>query len=145
MEVYTINGVTSYAGYVGTGYVHYFYKELAYVKPEISVKWGEYRYQDAYHVTTTSVAIPVTVGYQLFQQEGVGMNVFGGVRYEQIISSTNNNYEYGINTTQVGLTAGTSVRLMSRFSISASYYYGLTSLFRDGSGRITSFSFAFSF
>ena len=145
MEVHVINGVTSYSGYVGTGYMHYFYKELAYVKPEVAVKWGEYRYQDAYHVTTTSIAVPVTVGYRLFQQGGIGMNVFGGVRYEQILNSTNNNYGHDVNTTQVGLTAGTSVRLLDKFSINASYYYGLTTLFRDGSGRITSFNFSFNF
>ena len=145
VEIHTINGETSYSGYVGTGYVHYFYENRAYVKPEVSVKWGEYRYQSAYHVKTTSIAIPVTLGYQLFQQGGVGMNIFGGARYEQIISSSDNNYEYPLNTSQVGLTAGTSLRLMDKFSINASYYYGLTTLFRDGSGRITSFNFSFNF
>lgn len=145
VEVHTINGVTSYSGYVGTGYMYYFYKEQAYVKPEISAKWGEYRFQNAYHVKTASMVLPVTVGYRLFQQGAIGMDIFGGVRYEQILYSTDNTYPYSLNNSQVGLTAGTSVRLMNKFSINASYYYGLTTLYKDGSGRVTSFSFSFNF
>ena len=145
VEVHTVNGETGYSGYVGTGYVHYFYKEKAYVKPEVDFKWGEYRYQNEYAIQTTSIVIPVTLGYQLFQQESVGMSIFGGVRYEQILYSVSNNPDYGINNSQAGITAGTSLRLMDKFSINASYYYGLTTLFKDGSGRISSFSFSINF
>jgi len=146
VELHNVNGQTSYSGFVGTGYVHFFYQQKAYIKPEVSVRWGEFRYQSNYYVKTTSIAVPVTVGYQLFQQQSVGMNIFGGVRYEQILhSSDSNNAASAINTSQAGLIAGTSLRLLSRFSINASYYYGLTTLFRDGSGRITSFSLSFNF
>ncbi len=145
VELHNVNGQTSYSGFAGTGYVYYFYRQKAYVKPEISVKWGEYKYQSSYHVKTTSIAVPVTVGYQLFQQELIGMSIFGGVRYEQILHSAENNYSSGINTSQAGLTAGTSVRLLNKFSINASYYYGLTTLFKDGSGKISSFNFSFNF
>ncbi|MDR1729300.1 MAG: PorT family protein [Prevotellaceae bacterium] len=146
VELHSIDGRTSYSGFAGTGYVHYFYKEKAYIKPEISVKWGEYKYSNNYHVKTTSLAVPVTVGYQLFQEKLIGMNIFGGVRYEQILHSSDNNNSAGkLNTSQAGLTAGTSIRLANAFSINASYYYGLTTLFRDGSGRISSFGFSFNF
>ncbi len=146
VELHNINGQTSYSGFAGTGYVYYFYKERAYVKPEISVKWGEYKYQSSYRVKTTSIAVPVTVGYQLFQQEWIGMSIFGGVRYEQILHSTDNtNTTSALNTSQAGLTAGASLRLANTFSINAGYYYGLTTLFKDGSGRISSFSFSFNF
>jgi ligand-binding sensor domain-containing protein len=145
MEVYTINGVTSYFGYVGTGYVHYFYEQRAYVKPELDLKFGEFKHQSAYSVKTTSLALPVTVGYHVFQQESVRMTLFGGGRYEQILSSTDNTYSSPVNNSQVGLTAGTSLRLLNNFSINAAYYYGLTSLFKDGSGRIRSFSLSFNF
>jgi len=78
VELHNINGQTSYSGFVGTGYIHYFYRQKAYLKPELTVRWGEYRYQNIYHVKTTSIAVPVTVGYHLFQQQSVGMSVFGG-------------------------------------------------------------------
>ena len=145
VELVTIDGQTSYTGYVGTGYQYFFYKNKAYVKPEIDVRWGEIRYKDSYHVQTTSIAIPVTVGYNVFQTDLIGMNVFGGGRFEQILNSTNNNYGHDVNNSQVGLTGGTSIRLLNKFSINASYYYGLTSLYKDGSGRIQSFSFSFNF
>ena len=145
LELININGQTSYSGFIGTGYTHFFYKQLAYVKPEITVRWGEYKFQSSYHVRTTSIALPVTVGYRLFQNEFVGMSVFGGGRYEQILSATDNNYAYDLNRSQAGLTAGASIRLLNKFSINASYYYGLTTLFKDGSGRITSFNFSINF
>lgn len=145
MEVNTVDGKTSYSGYVGTGYRFFFYKNKAYVKPEIDVKWGQYRYESDYKVETTSIAVPVTVGYNLFQEEFLGMNLFGGVRYEQILHSSNNNYNSGINNSQVGLTAGTSIRLLNTISFNISYYYGLTSLFKDGTGKVSSFNFSFNF
>ncbi len=146
VELHTVNGQTSYSGFVGTGYVHFFYKQKAYVKPEISVRWGEYKYQSSYHVKTTSIALPVTVGYQLFQSDWIGMNVFGGGRYEQILqSSDNNNTAQKLNTSQAGLTAGASLRLVNTLSINVSYYYGLTTLFKNSNDRISSFSFSFNF
>lgn len=146
VELHTIDGQTSYSGYVGTGYQYYFYKQKAYIKPELDIKWGEYKYQSGYHVETASIAIPVTIGYHLFQQKDIiGMTVFGGGRYEQIVHSANNNYAYGINNAQAGLTAGTSISFFNKFSINASYYYGLTTLYKDGSGRVSSFNFSFNF
>lgn len=145
MEIHNINGQTSYFGYVGTGYQFYFYKQKAYVRPDIDFKWGEYRYQSGYHVETASFALPVTVGYHIFQQNDIRMTIFGGGRYEQIIHSANNNYAYGINNAQAGLTAGASIRLLNKFGINVGYYHGLTSLFKDGSGRISSFNFSVNF
>ena len=145
MEIHNINGQTSYSVYVGTGYQYYFYKQKAYVRPDIDLKWGEYRSQGGYSVETASIALPVTVGYHLFQLNNLRMTVFGGGRYEQILYSTNNTYSYGINSAQAGLTAGTSIGFFNKFSINVSYYYGLTTLYKDGSGRISSFNFSFNF
>ena len=145
VEIYTTNGQTGYFVYVGTGYQYYFYKQKAYIRPDIDFKWGEHRYQSGYHVETASIALPVTVGYHLLQQNDIRITVFGGGRYEQIVYSANNNYEYGINNSQAGLIAGTSIGFLSKFSINVSYYHGLTSLYKDGSGRISSFSFSFNF
>jgi hypothetical protein len=145
MEVHNIDGKTSYSGYVGTGYIHYFAKNKAYLKPEIDIKWGEYRYEGGYALQTTSLMIPVTVGYNLFRNETIGMNIFGGIRYEQILQTSQNNYSSKVNNSQVGLNAGTSIRLLNFVSLNVSYYHGLTSLFRDGTGKISSFSFSFNF
>ena len=143
MELVSIDGKTSQMWYVGTGYQYFFYKQKAYVKPEIDLKWGEIRYKNTDYVQTTSIAIPVTVGYNVFQGAALGMNVFGGVRYEQILHSSNKNV--GINNSQVGLTGGTSIRLLSKFSVNASYYYGLTALFKDSNEKVRSFQFSFNF
>jgi len=148
VELVKIDGQTSYRGYVGTGYQYFFYKEKAYVKPEIDVRWGEIRYKnntDNHYVKTTSIAVPVTVGYNVFQQDLIGMNIFGGVRFEQILNSSNKNFETKINNSQIGLTGGASMRLMNKFSVNASYFYGLTSLFNDGTGKMSAFSFSFNF
>jgi len=147
VEILNVNGASSYFVYAGTGYMHYFYEKKAYVKPEIDFKYGEYSARGSSNsVKTSSVAIPVTVGYHVFQESAIGMNIFGGVRYEYIFHSDfGKNYDGpGINNNQVGLTLGTSVRLISRFSINASYYYGLTPLYKGGE-RVTSFSFSFNF
>ena len=145
VEIHNINGQTSYSGFVGTGYQFYFYEQKAYVRPDIQVKWGELRFQSGHHIKTTSIALPVTVGYHVFQQENVRMTLFGGGRYEQFLRSESNSPDFAINTTQLGLTTGATIGFFNRFGISANYYHGLTSLFKDGSGKITSFSFSFNF
>lgn len=145
MEMQTIDGQVGYSGYVGTGYTHYFAENRAYLKPEIEVKWGEYRHTGDYQLQTTSLMIPVTVGYNLFKQESLAMDLFGGIRYEQILHTAKNNYSSNVNNSQVGVRAGTSIRLLNTISLNISYYYGLTSLYKDGSGRISSFSFSFNF
>ena len=145
-EMHTVDGVTSYSGYVGTGYVYYFDdKDRFYINPTIDAKWGEYRSEGNYSMKTTSVAVPVTLGYRLFTNELIGMNLFGGVRYEQILNIEGNKYMSEVNKSQVGLTGGTSLRLLDSFSLNVSYYYGLTSLFADGTGKTSSFNISFNF
>jgi len=145
IEIHNINGQTSYSGFVGTGYVHYFYENKAYIRPDIAVKWGELRFSSEHQIRTTSIALPVTVGYHVLQQNNMRMTLFGGGRYEQFLRAESNNNANNINNSQVGLTTGASLNFSNRFGINASYYHGLTSLFRDGSGKITSFSFSFNF
>ncbi len=145
LELHTIGGVTSYGGLVGTGYQFYFYKDKAYVKPEFDLKFAQYRYEHDYHVNAGSIAIPVTVGYNLLQTKPLGITLFAGIRYEQFLYTANNNYPYDTNNSQFGLTPGLSFRFFNKVSINASYYYGLTSLYKDGSGKISSFNFSFNF
>ncbi len=75
----------------------------------------------------------------------IAMDVYGGARYEQILNVEGNDYPSKVNTSQLGLTGGTALRFFNKFSINASYYYGLTSLFADGTGKTTSFNFSFNF
>ena len=145
MEVHTTDGTKSYSGYVGTGYKLYFYKDKAYIKPEIDVKWGQFKYDGGHEVETSSVAVPVTVGYHVFNEELLGMEIFGGGRYEYIFNATNNTYSSSVNSSQFGLTAGASIRLLNAVSLNVSYFYGLTSLFSDGTGKTSSFNFSFNF
>jgi hypothetical protein len=145
-ELHTVDGVSSYSGYVGTGYYYYLDKhDRLYINPAVDVKWGEYRSDNGYSMKTTSVAIPITVGYKLFQTDLIAMDVYGGARYEQILNVEGNDYPSKVNTSQLGLTGGTALRFFNKFSINASYYYGLTSLFADGTGKTTSFNFSFNF
>lgn len=147
MEVHNVDGRQSYSGYVGTGYRFYLdEKNRLYIYPAIDVKWGEYR-ADGGGFKSTSIALPVTVGYDLFNNEVIGMKLYGGVEFEQFLSVTDTNLDSGVdvNRSQAGLTGGTSIRLLNKFSINASYYYGLTTLFNDGNGRTSSYNFSINF
>jgi hypothetical protein len=145
MEVTTINGATSYAGYVGTGYQLYFYENKAYVMPQIDVKWGQYKYGNYAVDNVTSIVVPVTVGYNMVRSSMLSLTVYGGVRYEQVIHSGTNTYESSLNNSQFGLTPGASLRLFNKFGVSVSYYYALTSLYKDGKGRASAFNFSINF
>jgi hypothetical protein len=81
----------------------------------------------------------------VFNEELLGMEIFGGGRYEYIFNATNNTYDSSVNSSQFGLTAGTSIRLLNTVSLNVSYFYGLTSLFSDGTGKTSSFNFSFNF
>ena len=146
VEVVNINGRSSFHTYVGTGYKHYFRPSNAYLFPQADFKWGRYDVGNGY-IETSSLAIPVLIGYELFAQDLIGLNVFTGGRYEQVLHSSHstNAISNKINNTQVGVLGGANIRLANRFGITASYYYGLTPLFQDGTGRISSFSLAFTF
>lgn len=146
VDVHTIDGETSVSGYAGTGYYFYFDDEnKLYLYPAIDINWGEYKARDGYSMKTTSLIIPVTLGYNIFSTDLIGMNIFGGVRYEQILHVTDSSYDTDINRSQVGLTTGATLRIAQKINLNASYYYGLTTLFEDGSGRVTSFNFSFNF
>ena len=144
VEIATINGRQSYHAYAGTGYKYYFYEQKAYLFPQINLKWGRYDSNVNYSTETASIAFPVTVGYDI-RLDGLILNAHTGVRYEQIVHTVFNSYTSKVNNAQVGLLGGISMRLSQRFGISASYYYGLTTLYQNGKGRISSFNFAFLF
>ncbi|MCQ2193791.1 MAG: PorT family protein [Paludibacteraceae bacterium] len=146
VEVHDVDGHQSLSGYVGTGYRFYLDdKNRLYVYPAIDIKWGEYR-ADGGGFKSTSVALPITMGYKLFDNEAIRMDLFGGVTFEQILSVTDNDISYGeVNRSQAGLNGGTTIRLLNKFSINASYYYGLTSLFNDGNGCTRSYNFSINF
>lgn len=145
VEVHDVDGRKSYTGYVGTGYKFYLDdKKKLFLYPGIDFKWGEYRAEGG-GFRSTSVAVPITVGYDLFDNEIIGMNLYGGVTFEQFISVTDQNTDAKVNRSQAGLTGGTSIRLMNKISINASYYYGLTTLFNDGNGRTSSYNFSINF
>ena len=147
VEVHTVDGRQSYYAYAGTGYKYYFYENKAYFFPQVDFKWGQYRYDNnnKNYTETTSIAFPLTVGYDFLQQSIISMNVYGGVRYEQILYTSYNTYHSKVNNAQVGFLGGAAIRLAQRFGVTVSYYYGLTSLYQDGTGRTSSFSFAFTF
>ena len=145
VEVHDVDGRQSYSGYVGTGYRFYLDNQnRLYVYPAIDFKWGEYRAEGG-SFRSTSVAIPVTVGYDVIRNEIIGMQIYGGVTFEQFFSVTDKNTDAEVNRSQAGLTGGTSIRLLDKISINASYYYGLTTLFNDGNGRTTSYNFSINF
>jgi len=147
VEMHTVDGRQSYYVYAGTGYKYYFYEQKAYFFPQIDFKWGQYRYDNnnKNYTETASIALPLTVGYDLPIKGIINMNVYGGVRYEQIVYTIRNSYTSKVNNAQAGLLGGTTIRLADRFGITVSYYYGLTSLYKDGTGRTSSFNFAFLF
>lgn len=146
MELHDVDGRQSYSGYVGTGYRFFLDdKNRFYVYPAIDVKWGEYR-ADGGGFKSTSVALPVTVGYELFNTDLISMNLYGGATFEQFISITDQQFDdKHVNRSQAGLTGGVSIRLANKFSINASYYYGLTTLFNDGSSYTRSYNFSVNF
>ena len=147
VEMHTVDGRQSYYAYAGTGYKFYFYEQKAYFFPQVDFKWGQYRYDSNSnnYTETTSIAFPMVVGYDLPLQDIIVLNVYGGGRYEQILHTSYNTYSSKVNNAQAGLLGGVAIKLANRFGVTVSYYYGLTSLYQDGTGRTSSFSFAFTF
>lgn len=146
VELHDVDGRKSYSGYVGTG-IRFFLddRNRFYIYPAIDLKWGEYR-ADGGGFKSTSIALPVTLGYEVFNTDAISMNVYGGTTVEQFLTVSDEQYEdKSINRTQAGLTGGVSLRLLNRFSVNASYYYGLTTLFNDGSSRTRSYNFSINF
>jgi hypothetical protein len=146
VEVHTVDGRQSYYVYGGTGYKYYFYKQT-YFFPQVDFKWGQYRYDtnNSHYTETSSLAFPLIVGYDLPLKDIITANIYGGVRYEQILYISHNTYTSKVNKAQAGLLGGASIKLANRFGVTVSYYYGLTSLYQDGTGRTSSFNFAFLF
>jgi len=145
VELQTINGRTSYLFFVGTSYFHYFNKNV-YFNPGLDFKWGQYPTFNNEYINTSSLAVPLKVGYTVASDNGVGANFFGGVVYEQILhTSYDSDYSFPINNSQVAVTAGARINLMNTVGFTVSYAYGLIPLYKDGSGRISSFSFSFNF
>lgn len=147
VSVNKVNKHTSYAGYVGTGYKYYFYKNSAYLYPQIDLQCGQYKHDtsnDSY-TETTSLAIPVVLGYDLVSSNVIGVNLYVGGRYEQILHTSHNTYSAGVNNSQAGLLGGATIRIANKFGVTLSYYYGLTNFYRDGTGKVSSFNFAFNF
>jgi hypothetical protein len=147
VEINNVNGRTSYYVYAGTGYKYYFYKQM-YLFPQINFKWGQYRHDPDNknnYTETTSIALPLTVGYDVFQKNSININLYAGIRYEQILYTSFNSYSSKVNSSQIGLLGGASIQLSPHFGLTVSYYYGLTSLYQDGTGKTSSFNFAFLF
>ena len=143
--VQTINGETSYSVFVGTSYFHYLNKNF-YLNPGLDFKWGQYPTFNGENIKTSSLVVPLTVGYTVASDNAIGANFFSGIIYEQILHTDyNNNYRYPINSSQVAVTAGARINIVNTVGFTVSYAYGLIPLYKDGSGRVSSFSFSFNF
>ncbi len=92
-------------------------------------------------VTTTSLALPIIVGYRLLRTQFLNVNVYTGPHLEYIFytNSENDNLK-DVERFQSGIRVGANVSLMRNLGLTFEYAYYPTKLYRNGDFTRTSFS-----
>lgn len=86
--------------------------------------WGDSSF------TTGSLSIPFTLGYHVFNSSEIGLNLFMGPSYEIIFYQGKSDSK--VQRSQIGLSAGTRLRILNAISFQISYSYYPTSLLSNG-------------
>lgn len=95
---------------------------------------------------TTSISLPILAGYELFQTEGFGVNLYTGPVTEFVITSKLDGHNYDkINRFHAGWTVGSSFNFLYLFRFNVSYIYYPISLFNTGNLTRSAFQFSFGF
>lgn len=128
--------------FVGSGYFYRFETlPKMYAYGGMNMNWSKYTlYGNGSYalmennaiLKTTSLTVPLYVGYQAFQTKGFRLNLYTGPAFEMILASKLDGYSYDkINRFQTGWTMGSTLRFLYLFRARVAYSYYPTSLLTD--------------
>lgn len=122
--------------YVGTAYGQRFEKLTeAYWQIGAGFNWSDYTLSSGStwgdsSFSTSSLSIPFTLGYDVVNSSEIGLNLFLGPSYEFIFYSGSSDNK--VKRSQIGLSAGTRLRIFNAVSFQIAYKYYPTSLLSNG-------------